>query len=74
MALLPRQPAPPRHTPPERIEVSPDQVFQRDSSEKRFWELSFDGHVTHILIASFVITFVSLFGAAIFLVACTDVF
>jgi hypothetical protein len=74
MALLPRPSAPPRHTPPERIEVSPDQVFQPDSNPKRFWELSFDGHVTHILMISFVITFVVLGGAAALLAYFTDIF
>jgi|GEM_PF-4949870 len=67
MRLLPRRlnSAPPKGT--EVIEVSPDQIYQADPRPKRFWELSFDGHVTNMMLASFAIAFVLLAGFAAFI-------
>ena len=66
MALFPRDKTPVRHVEAERIEVSPDDIYQRDPAPKRFWELSFEGHVMHMILISFAIVFVVLAGFGAF--------
>ena len=66
MALLPRDKTTARPESREVIDVSPDDVFQKDPAPKRFWELSFDGHVTHIILISFAIVFLSLAAFGVF--------
>ena len=75
MALLPRDTTPVRHEEKvELIEVSPDQIYQKGPEPKRFWELSFDGHVTNMMLASFGIAFVMLAGFIAFMAWATHLF
>jgi hypothetical protein len=74
MALLPRDKTPTRSQEAEVINVSPDQVFQKDPAPKRFWELSFDGHVTNMMLASFGMAFVMLAGFIAFMAWATHLF
>ncbi|MEO6339455.1 MAG: hypothetical protein ABIO39_05420 [Caulobacteraceae bacterium] len=64
--------APTPEAPTERIEVSPDQVFQKGPSPKRIWELSFVGHVVSVVALSCIIVFGVIAIVWLALIAFTD--
>ena len=66
--------APTPEPPTEKIDVSPDQVFQKGPPPKLHWELSFVGHVLYVVALSCVVVFGVIIGVGVLLVTFTDLF
>ncbi len=64
--------APAPEAPAEKIDVTPEQVFQKGPPPKLRWELSFVGHVLYVVGLSCVIVFGLIIGVGLLLATFTD--
>jgi hypothetical protein len=66
--------APTPEPPTEKIDVSPEQVFQKGPPLPPRWELSFVGHVLYVVALSCIIVFAAIAGVGLLLATFTDLF